>query len=273
MKKVCVITGGGSGMGLATAKIMGEDHFVIIAGRTVSKLQGAVEDLKNIGVGVEGFPCDVSDLESVERLAQRAKEIGEISTVIHAAGLSPNMGSAELLMQVNALGTIHVNDVFYKYMEEGSCLIDVASMSGYLIPGIIMPKRSYKLSLFDKELFMKKMMFRVQLFPKKLQSDIAYGISKNFVIWYAKKEAARFGEKGIRILSVSPGSFETPMGNLEKERVLSYTQSCAIKRLGKVEEIAQLFAFCADKRMGYLTGVDILCDGGLVASEPSLFKR
>ncbi len=266
MKKVCVITGGGSGMGLATAKVMGKEYYIIISGRTVGKLEGAIEELKGLGIEAEAFPCDVSERISVERLARRAKELGSIEAVIHAAGMSPNMGSPEVLMQVNAIGTININEVFYNYMEEGSCLIDVASMSGYLVPKFIMPKRGYKLSRIDKESFMNKMMKRVRLFPKKVQSSVAYGISKNFVSWYAKTDAAKFGQKGIRVLSVSPGSFETPMGEVEKDSLDEYIQNCAIKRLGKVEEIAHLFAFCADKRMGYLTGVDILCDGGCVAS-------
>jgi NAD(P)-dependent dehydrogenase (short-subunit alcohol dehydrogenase family) len=67
-------------------------------------------------------------------------------------------------------------------------------------------------------------------------------------------------------LSVSPGSFETPMGELEKDRVKEYTNQSAIKRLGRVEEIADLFAFCVSYKASYLTGVDILCDGGSLAS-------
>lgn len=129
-----------------------------------------------------------------------------------------------------------------------------------------MPESGYKYSRIDKEIFMKKMMERVNLFPKKLRSSIVYGISKHFVIWYAKTDAAKFGKKDIRVISVSPGNFETPMGELEKENASDYTKHCAIKRFGNVEEIANLLAFCASDKCGYLTGVDILCDGGCVAS-------
>lgn len=266
MKKVCVITGGGSGMGLATAKILGKDHYIIISGRTVSKLEGAIKELKDLGIEAEAFPCDVSDFFAVERLARRANEVGHIEAVIHAAGLSPHMGDAQKLMEVNALGTIYVNDVFHHYMKEGSCLIDVASMSGYMAPEFLMPKGSYRYSRIDPQVFMRKMMRRVNLFPKKLRAAMSYAISKNFVIWFAKSDAMRYGEKGIRVLSVSPGSFETPMGEAEKDLLGDHLAKSAIPRLGKVEEIAELLAFCVDKRMGYLTGTDILCDGGCVAS-------
>ncbi len=88
---------------------------------------------------------------------------------------------------------------------------------------------------------MKKMMNWINLFPKKVRAGVDYGISKHFVIWFAKQDAARFGEKGIRVLSVSPGNFETPMGELEKEEGSKYVQNCAIKRFGHVNEIASLF--------------------------------
>lgn len=266
MKDVCVITGGGSGMGLATAKILGKNNHIIIAGRTVKKLENAIKELKAKGIDAEAFACDISNRESVNKLATHASSIGKIKSVIHAAGMSPNMGDAKTIMEVNALGTININEAFFEVMEKDSCLIDVSSMSGHMIPGVIMPGKKYKYSRRNKMLFMKMMMGRVNLFPTKMRSSIAYGISKNFVTWYAKTDALKFGEKGIRVLSVSPGSFETPMGELEGDRIAEYTQKSAIKRLGHVDEIANLFEFCVSEKASYLTGVDILCDGGCVAS-------
>lgn len=265
-KKVCVITGGGSGMGLATAKILGKDNYIIIAGRTVKKLDNALEELRAEGIEAEAFACDISDRASLDKLARYARSIGVISSVIHAAGMSPHMGDAKKIMEANALGTINVNEAFYSVMEQGSCVIDIASMSGYFIPKFIIPAKAFKYSRTDKRLFIKKMMGRVNIFPKKLRSDISYSISKNFVIWYAKTDAAKFGQKGIRVLSVSPGSFETPMGEVEKDEAGRMIKYCAIKRFGYVEEIANLLAFCAGDKVGYLTGTDIICDGGCVAS-------
>jgi NAD(P)-dependent dehydrogenase (short-subunit alcohol dehydrogenase family) len=269
MKNICVITGGGSGMGLATAKVMGQDHYVIISGRTVEKLQNAIDELTEMGIEAEAFACDVSDKKSVEKLAKHAANLGTIKSVIHAAGMSPNMGDAEIIMRVNALGTIHVNDVFYQYMESGSCVIDVSSMSGYMIPDLVLPNKQYKLSRINHKQFMKKMMKRVNLLPKKHRTGVSYGISKNFVIWYAKTDAEKFAKKGIRVVSVSPGLFETPMGETEKDISKDFVQKCAIKRYGKVEEIAHLFRYIVDEKLSYLTGVDILCDGGCVASQLS----
>ncbi|WP_349672763.1 SDR family oxidoreductase [Lacrimispora sp.] len=273
MRKICVITGGGSGMGFAAAKIMGKNYYIIICGRNTEKLEAAVKELKAEGIQAEAYSCDVSDLASAEKLATYSKAKGTVAAVIHAAGMSPHMGDAKTIMEVNALGTIYINNAFYKVMEEGGCLIDVSSMSAYLTPKMVMPVGIYKYSRNDPEKFMRKMMRRIRFYPEKYQSGIAYGISKNFVIWYAKQDAARFGEIGARVLSVSPGNFDTPMGEIEKEEASAYVKYCAVKRVGKVEEIAGLFAYCVSESAGYLTGVDILCDGGLVASGLNVLQK
>lgn len=231
-------------MGLATAKIIGKEIYIILVGRTAKKLEDALTELNSQGIKAESFACDISDSSSVDKLAAHAKELGTIASVIHAAGMSPHMGDGKKVMEANALGTINIHEAFYNVMEEGSCIVDVSSMSAYLTPSFIMPKGKYKYSRIDKKVFMKKMMERVNLFPQKLRSSAAYGISKNFVIWYARTDAAKFGQKGIRVVSISPGSFETPMGALEKDEVDEYLKYSALKRLVRVEEIASLMAFC-----------------------------
>jgi NAD(P)-dependent dehydrogenase (short-subunit alcohol dehydrogenase family) len=92
-------------------------------------------------------------------------------------------------------------------------------------------------------------------------------LSKNFVIWHSRTIAAQFGTKGARVLSVSPGSFDTPMGKLEEDAGAgAFAQLGALKRFGRPSEIAELLAFCASDKPGYLTGTDIICDGGVMAA-------
>ena len=272
-KKICVITGGGSGMGFETARIMGKTHYVIICGRTVGKLQDAIENLKNEGVECEAFPCDVGKLSSVQDLAVHAAGLGEIQAVIHAAGMSPHMGEAEDLMQTNAVGTIYMNTEFAKVMGEGGCILDVSSMSAYLTPSIVMPRKLYKYALEDVDLFREKMNKRLRIFPGSVRPGVAYGVSKDFVIWYSKQSALKYGDQGIRVVCVSPGNFETPMGKLEEGEADRFTSHAALKRFGKPEEIAWLFSTIVDERNGYLTGLDIICDGGVVASGVSAMTR
>ena len=86
------------------------------------------------------------------------------------------------------------------------------------------------------------------------------------LVWYSQKMAAAFGAKGARILSVSPGTFDTATGRLEeKSGSAKLIEYAAIKRYGTPEEIAELLAFCASDKPSYLTGTDILCDGGTKA--------
>lgn len=115
-------------------------------------------------------------------------------------------------------------------------------------------------------------MKRVNLFPKKTREGVAYNISKHFTIWFAKQDAARFAEKKARVLSITPGNFETPLGALEEE-ASTYLKFAAVKRNGRPEEIAPLYVALVDERMGYLTGADILCDGGCIAGGASAFAR
>jgi NAD(P)-dependent dehydrogenase (short-subunit alcohol dehydrogenase family) len=109
---------------------------------------------------------------------------------------------------------------------------------------------------------------RARVFGKKLHTGVAYGLSKAFVIWYTRSLAGKFGTKGARVVSVSPGSFDTAMGQLEKDHGASeFLKVSAIKRFGKPEEIAAVLAFCAGEAPGYLTGTDILLDGGTRAGQ------
>lgn len=94
-------------------------------------------------------------------------------------------------------------------------MIDTSSMSAYLAPQFVMPKGAYKLARTDREKFIKKLVARAGIAPKDARPGLAYAISKHFVIWFAKTDAARFGEKNVRCLSVTPGNFDTPMGALE----------------------------------------------------------
>lgn len=265
MKQVCVITGGGGGLGLAAAKIAGREHHLLICDVDAERLEAASSELRSLGIEADAILCDTADESSVQALVARAVELGRVRSVIHTAGMSPRMAEAERIMAVNALGTVNVNEAFLETAEEGLCVVNVASMSAYMAPRFLFPKRKYRLVHLDRQKFFKKMVGACSWVPKRRRSAMAYLISKSFVVWYSRTEAGRFGEKGARILSVSPGSIDTEMGRLEGEDTGRTVELAAIKRPGRPEEIAELLVFCAGPRAGYLTGTDILCDGGTVA--------
>jgi NAD(P)-dependent dehydrogenase (short-subunit alcohol dehydrogenase family) len=267
MKSIVVITGGGGGMGLATAKVSGRDHHIVISDVHQRRLDNAIGELSQLGISCDSIVCDITDPRSVEALIRQATALGRLVAVIHTAGISPQMGDPKAILRVNALGTVNIGSACYDVAGEGFALVNVASVAAHMFPALLLPKRAYPVALTDPEAFLNKALFRCRLVPNKFyQKGIAYGISKNFVTWFSKKSAAKFGGKGARILSVSPGSFDTEMGRLEeKSGSVAMLKTAAIKRFGKPEEIAELLAFCASEKAGYLTGTDVLCDGGVMA--------
>jgi len=266
MINICVVTGGGSGMGLSTAKLMGKDHYIILVGRTVSKLEGALKELQELNIEAEIFPCDISNRDSVKTLVTHTETLGKTQAVIHAAGISPHMANGEKIFTVNAMGTIYMNEEFAKVMPAGGCILNVSSMSAYMVPADKIPKQLYQLSLDTPEVFKEQMLNMINSMSEEMGSNTAYTLSKNFVIWYTEKIACTYGKNGLRIVSVSPGTFRTPMGEVEGEQAASFAKRGALGRVGEPEEIADLMAFLASKKCSYVTGVDILCDGGTIAA-------
>lgn len=263
-KSVCVITGGGSGMGLEAARCMDKDSkIIVLSGRTMNKLRRAVEELEKEGFEAYPYTCDTSDRESVRKLAEYAAGLGEIKNVINAAGLSPAMAKQEQLLRVNALGTVYVNQEFAKHMGKGSVIVDIASNSAYVLPKFLVHPKLYRLAESDESTFLKKCI-KISSLPKGdyEKAGLAYALSKNFVVWYAKKSAFELGSRGIRVVSLSPGLIATDMGKLEAGEGQSMLRYGAEERMGTAEELGYAIATLADERNGYLAGVDILCDGG-----------
>lgn len=265
MADVCVITGGGSGMGLAAAKNMPKEKIIVISGRTVSKLEGAAEELRALGYSAYCHACDTSDRESVRQLAEYAAGLGTVRNVINAAGMSPNMSDGATILKVNALGTVYVNQEFSRVMGPGGVIVDIASNSAYALPGFLtkLAGKNYPYAETDEALFQKKILKFANMAKTDYQkSGFAYALSKNFVTWYARKCAYEYGPKGIRVCSLSPGLIATAMGELEKDAGGYLIKLSAEERMGRPEELGYAIATVADERNGYLAGVDVLVDGG-----------
>jgi NAD(P)-dependent dehydrogenase (short-subunit alcohol dehydrogenase family) len=267
MPDVTVITGGAGGMGLAAAKIVGRDHAVVICDVDQDRLDAAVAGLGEAGVECTAVVCDITDQKSVAGLVDASSAVGPVASVIHTAGVSPSMGAAELIMRINAVGTVNINEAFLPLAREGFAVVNVASMAAHMLPQTMIPTQSFESALENQDDFMETMMSACNVAPDEARPGLAYSLSKSFVVWYCKSQAPRFGSRGARVLSVSPGSIDTPMGRLEEQSgagaMIDYA---ALKRFGKPEEIAELLAFCASEKAGYLTGADILCDGGVIAA-------
>lgn len=262
-----VITGGAGGMGTATAAVVGRDHAVVLADVRAERLDAAVAALKDRGISATGVPADVTDPDAVGAVFDTASGLGELVSVIHTAGVSPSMGDADYVMRTNAVGTATVGERFHASAPSGAALVNVASMAAYLLPAEMIPAQHFPVALSDPAAFLEKMRPAWESLPEEYRSGIAYGVSKSFVRWYSSAQAERFTAKGLRVLSISPGSTDTEMGRLEENAGAgAMVADAAVPRWGTPEEMAELLAFCAGDKAGYLTGTDILNDGGVVAS-------
>lgn len=269
MGATAVITGGTGGMGVATARILGRDHRIVVADLDQERIDKTVGELTEAGIEAIGIVCDITDRASVDRLLEGASEGGHhVRTVVHTAGISPQMGTAARVANVNGTGTVNVTRSYLSRAGAGDVLVNVASTAGHSLPKALIPFRAFRLAETDPAKFEKVIVRRARIAGPKLHSGIAYGLSKAFVLWYTRSLAVAFGVKGARIVSVSPGSFSTPMGALEADHGASeFLKVSAIKRFGEPAEIAAVLAFCASEAPGYLTGVDILVDGGTRAGQ------
>ena len=261
-----VITGGAGGMALATARIVGRSNAVVLSDVNEARLHAAVDELEKADILAYGYPCDICDRGSVDELVRHCSEIGPVSAVIHTAGLSPSMADADKILSVNAVGTVNINEGFRRIAGEGFALVNVASMGAYSIPDWAVPRRRFRYALTDPDTFYAKMKAACDLIPAGQRPGLAYSLSKRFVIWYSKAMAKDFGRHGARVVSVSPGSIDTDMGRLEEASgSAAMLAAASLKRFGTPDEIAEVLAFCASSRAGYLTGVDILVDGGVTS--------
>lgn len=265
-RRVQVVTGGTSGMGLETAKALKERGPVLVGGRSEKRMAGALEELKAAGVEAYGKACDVSDRASVEAFRDYALELGQIGGVVNAAGVDFDNATIEQVIDINMVGTINVTEAFLPYLDN-AVLMNYSSVTGYFYqptPEDIEAWNDPNAVDFAEKA--KAAVKRPEIAPPDLNECFPYyAASKRFVMHYTMANALRFGKRNSRVLSIAPGAFDTPMyraGSVDDSSVKAVT---AFQRLGKPEEMAALVAELMSPRHAYLTGCDVIHDGGKTA--------
>lgn len=266
-KKLQVVLGGTSGMGLATAIALGKQGPVIVGGRNLQRLNNAVEQLKAAGVEGYGKQCDISDRESLNAFVEYAKTIAPLGNIVNAAGI--DTGASEMIWKVNVQGTINVVEAFLPYVDH-SCIVNYSSITGYFYQ----PSQE-EIAVWSKpndpDFFEKSFAIATtkELDPRMAfmgEQFLAYIASKRFVIYYTMANTLRFGKKNSQIFSVAPGSFDTPMLQQNTpEQNAGIAKGTAYGRLGKPEEMADFIIKLLEPGHEYLTGVDLILDGGKFA--------
>lgn len=268
MSKISVITGGFGGMGSETAKLVGKYSDLVLIDEHQPREEETVRMLNELGIKVKTYIADVADREAMRKIARETAASGEIVNVIHTAGYSPHMVKPDRLIDVNLNGTIIITEEYFKVLGEGSNLINYASMAGHMMP----PNQEINALIdgftqngdYDTMMDAFNKMIEEAASGRGGPGGYAYTLSKYFVIRYTKANAARFGNKGIRINSLSPGSYLTFMRSFESQSSDRLIGNAPIKRYGTREEIAATAAYICEAT--YLTGTDILADGGVISS-------
>ena len=273
-RKLQVITGGTSGMGLAAAKALSVYGPVLIGGRSEKRLANALAELKEAGVEAYGMPCDVSDKASLKAFAEYALTIAPIGNVINAAGVDYANMPKEPIIKINMLGTHYVLETFLPYLDD-SYVVNFSSITGNFYPG---PSKEEKelwdctQTLSEEEFVKRQLELTAQPMDPRMvalgDSYMTYAMSKRYVQYYTQAKALRVAMKNnSRIISIAPGSFYTPMlaeGNNEAMQA-SIKRGTVYQRFGTSEEMADLIVHLLAPGHGYLTGVDIIHDGGKTA--------
>lgn len=259
---VVVVTGAGSGIGFAAARLFGRLRRLVIADVDEQRLREAQMRLEQDGVHVRAATCDVSRAADTDSLARLAGREGELAVMFHAAGLSPSMADARTVLTVNFAGTANILRSFVPILSPGAVAVCVASMSAHR-RGL----SAYEELLSDPT---RAETLEALVAAARGQSSAAYALSKRGVLrlvqWYARDCAQR----SARIFSISPGVVDTPMGRRETGgsgagNAPLVLQSAAIARLADAHEIAAVAEVLCRPLAGFMTGCDVLIDGGSLA--------
>lgn len=266
-KEVVVLIGATSQIGQAIVRRVGFGRHIVLAGRNLERAQAAADVLGKAGFEASAAVVDVSNRESVRKLAAAVQEIGDVWGMVDSAGLSPSQATPQMILDVDLVGTAMVLDEFGKIMMEGGSGIIIASQSGHRLPALT-PEEDYALAMTPVEDLMKLPMLQ----PDQMTDTLhAYQVSKRCNSLRVAAEAVKWGERGARVNTISPGIFMTPLAydELTGPRGAGYRGMLAnmpAKRAGTVDELAALAELLMGHNGAFITGSDILIDGGSTAA-------
>jgi NAD(P)-dependent dehydrogenase (short-subunit alcohol dehydrogenase family) len=270
---VFVITGGAGGMGRACARRLGKRGLLLLADVVADPLERAAHQLRAEGLRVETQRCDVSQGESVQALAEKAYALGSLGGIAHTAGLSPTMANWQQIIEVDLVGTVRLLNAFLPLAEQDTAVVCIASMAGHLRGQRLASEQAALDAILDEPLH-PDLLARLEPVMTtapgaKEQSDLAYALAKYGVIRLCQREAFAWGQRGARLVSLSPGIIQTSMGQQElaqQPMMQTLIAQTPLRRQGKPEEIASAVDFLVSADASFITGCDLLVDGGVTGT-------
>ncbi|MFY9646811.1 MAG: SDR family oxidoreductase [Terriglobales bacterium] len=266
MTNVIVVIGAGS-IGQAIVRRVAAGKHVLLADIRQENADAAAKTLSDAGFNVTTATVDVSSRPSVHALVQAATKIGEVSGVIHAAGVSPSQASPETILKVDLYGTALVLEEFGNVIARGGAGVVIASQSGHRLPPLSTEQNSLLATTPVEDLLRLPM-----LQPDKIKDSLhAYQISKRGNSLRVMAEAVRWGKRGARVNTISPGIIITPLANdeLKGPRGPGYRRMLEVSaagRAGTPDEVGTVGALLMGADGAFITGSDFLMDGGVTAA-------
>ena len=266
MIDVVVVIGAGS-IGQAVARRVSAGKHVVLADLRADTADAAARTLSDAGFDVSTADVDVSSRGSVQRLVETAAGIGDITGLIHAAGVSPSQASPETILKVDLYGTALVLEEFGNVIAHEGAGVVIASQSGHRLPPLSVDQNK-ALATTPVEALLQLPMLQLDQVKDSLH---ACQLSKRGNALRVMAEAVRWGKRKARINAISPGIIITPLANeeLRGPRGPGYRrmiEMSAAQRAGTPDEVGNVGALLMGPDGAFITGSDFLMDGGVTAA-------
>ena len=266
MTDVVVVVGAGS-IGQAIARRVSAGKHVLLSDLRQDNAEAAAKVLSEAGFEVSTAIVDVSTRESVHALVETAASLGSVTGVIHAAGVSPTQASPATILKVDLLGTALVLEEFGTVIARGGAAVVIASQSGHRLPALT-PEQDKALATTPAD----KLLALPMLQPERVTDSLhAYQIAKRGNSLRVMAEAVKWGQRGARVNTISPGIIITPLAKdeLKGPRGAGYKRMIelsAVGRAGTPDEVGTVGALLMGPDGAFITGSDFLMDGGVTAA-------
>lgn len=265
-QEVMILTGAGQ-IGMAIARRMGYGRKIVIGDRKMENADAIAQTMMNAGFDVEPVKMDLASRESIRKLLTKAQQYGGITMLVNAAGVSPSQASVETILKVDLYGTAMLLEEVGNVIKAGGTGITISSQSGHRMPALS-PEADEQLATTPTE----ELLALEILQPTNIRDTLhAYQLAKCCNVKRVMAEAVRWGERGARINSISPGIVVTPLAldEFNGPRGDFYRNMFAKSpagRPGTADEIANVAELLMSDRGAFITGADFLIDGGATAS-------
>jgi NAD(P)-dependent dehydrogenase (short-subunit alcohol dehydrogenase family) len=264
--EVIVIIGAG-GIGQAIARRQGYGKTVFFADIDDIVLKDAVAALEHASYKVASQCVDVTSRPSVRALADKAAALGNVTQVVNTAGLSPNMAPAAKVLEVDLYGVALVFEEFERVIAPGGCGIVISSMAGHM-PAPLPPEQEHALAYAPTEELLALPFLLNDAVRDSMQ---AYGIAKKANHLRVQAASLSWGERGARVNSISPGIIATPLAQHEMASesgpiYRAMIEASPSKRMASADEVASAAAYLMGPEASFITGSDLLMDGGVIAA-------